>query len=158
MFLAPIYHTGGTMATEPKEQKGVLITGPSGVIYNIPAKELQRYAVPRAAVERTILDAEAAGFVGDSGEDALGETEEFAEGAPPPPPGATIINIFVGPNAEASVLPDDVEQPQARAFRAGSTMVKYAAGSTIAARRRAMPCAAATFYGQWEEKSTSASE
>ena len=146
------------MATELKEQKGVLITGPSGVIYNIPARELQRYAVPRAAVERTILDAEAAGFVGDSGEDALGETEEFAEGAPPPPPGATIINIFVGPNAEASMLPDDVEQPQARAIRGGSTVVKYAAGSTIAARRRAMPCAAATFYGQWEEKSNSDSK
>ncbi len=29
------------MTTEPKEQKGVLITGPSGVIYNIPAKELR---------------------------------------------------------------------------------------------------------------------
>ena len=146
------------MTTEPKEQKGVLITGPSGVIYNIPAKELERYAVPRGAVERTILDAEAAGFVGDSSEDALGETEEFAEGAPPPPPGATIINIFVGPNAEASMLPDDVEQPQARAFRAGSTMAKYAAGSTLAARRRAMPCDAATFYGKWEEMSTSDSE
>ena len=107
------------MATEPKEQKGVLITGPSGVIYNIPANELERYAVPRAVVERTILDAEAAGFVGESGQDALGETEEVAEGAPPPPPGATIINIFVGPNAEASMLPDDVEQPQARAFSNG---------------------------------------
>ncbi len=150
------------MATEPKEQKGVLVTGPSGVIYNIPAKELERYAVPRAAVERTILDAEAAGFVGDSSEDALGETEEFAEGAPPPPPGATIINIFVGPNAgpnaEASRLPDDVEQPQVRVFRAGSTMAKYAAGTTKAAPRRAMPCAAATFYGKWEEMSTSDSE
>ncbi len=127
------------MATEPKEQKGVLITGPSGVIYNIPAKELQRYAVPRAAVERTILDAEAAGFVGDPGEDALGETEDFAVGAPPPPPGATIINIFVGPDAEASVT-------------------KYATGSSKAAQRPALPCAAATFYGRWEEKSTSASE
>jgi hypothetical protein len=136
------------MTTEPKELKGVLITGPSGVIYNIPSKELERYAVPQGAVERTILDAEAAGFVGDSSEDALGETEEFAEGAPPP--GATIINIFVGPYAEASTLPDDVEQPQARAFRAGSTMVKYAAGSTLAARRRAIPCDAATFYGKWE--------
>ncbi len=146
------------MATEPKEQKGVLITGPSGVIYNIPAKELQRYAVPRAAVERTILDAEAAGFVGDSGKDALEETEEFAEGAPPPPPGATIINIFVGPNAEASMLPDDVEQPGARAFRAGSTMVKYAAGSTVAPRRRAIPGLAATFYGKWEDSSTSDGE
>ena len=144
------------MATEPKEQKGVLITGPSGVIYNIPAKELERYAVPRRAVERTILDAEAAGFVGDPSEDALGETEEFAEGAPPP--GATIINIFVGPDAEAFMLPDDVEQPGARAFRAGSTMVKVAAGSTMAARRRALPCEAATFYGKWEQKSTSDSE
>ncbi len=124
------------MAIEPKEQKGVLITGPSGVIYNIPAKDLQRYAVPRAAVERTILDAEAAGFVGDSGQEALGETEEFAEGAPPPPPGATIINIFVGPDAEASVA-------------------KYAAGPTKAAHRPALPCAAATFYGKWEERSTS---
>jgi hypothetical protein len=158
MFLAPIHHTGGTMATEPKELKGVLITGPSGVIYNIPAKELQRYAVPRADVERAILDAEAAGFVCGSSEDAPGETEEFAEGAPPPPPGATIINIFVGPNAEVSVLPDDVEQPQARAFRAGSTLVKYDAGSTAAARRRALPCEAATFYGKWEEMSTSDSE
>ncbi len=146
------------MATEPKEQKGVLITGPSGVIYNIPAKELQRYAVPRADVERTILDAEAAGFVGDSGEDALGETVEFAEAAPPPPPGATIINIFVGPNAEASMLPGDVEQPQARAFRAGSAVVQYPAGSTLAARRRATPCDPATFYGKWEESSTSDSE
>ena len=146
------------MTTEPKELKGVLINGPSGVIYNIPAKELERYAVPRGAVERTILDAEAAGFVGDSSEDALGETEEFAEGAPPPPPGATIINIFVGPNADAFMLPDDVEQPQARAFRAGFTMAKYAAGSTMAARRRAIPCDAATFYGKWEEKSTSDSE
>jgi hypothetical protein len=36
------------MATEPKEQKGVLITGPSGVIYNIPANELQRYAATGA--------------------------------------------------------------------------------------------------------------
>ena len=145
------------MATEPKEQKGVLITGPSGVIYNIPAKELQKYAVPRAAVEGTILDAEAAGFVGDSAEDALGETEEFEEAAPPPPPGATIINIFVGPNADAvaSMLPDDIEPSQARAFRAGSTVVKYAAGTTVAARRRALPCAAATFYGKWEEKPTS---
>ena len=146
------------MATEPKEHKGVLITGPSGVIYNIPAKELERYAVPREAVERTILDAEAAGFVGDSSEDALGETVEFAEGAPPPPPGATIINIFVGPNAEASMLPGDAEQPQARAFRAGSTMVKYAAGSTMTARRRALPCAAATFYGKWGETSASEGE
>ncbi|MBS1225242.1 MAG: hypothetical protein H6R24_1920, partial [Proteobacteria bacterium] len=100
------------MAAEPKELKGVLINGPSGVIYNIPAKDLERYAVPRGAVERTILDAEAAGFVGDPSEDALGETEEFAEGAPPP--GATIINIFVGPDAEAFMLPDDVEQPGAR--------------------------------------------
>jgi hypothetical protein len=138
------------MTTEPKELKGVLITGPGGVIYNIPAKELERFAVPQGAVEGTILDAEAAGFVGDSSEDALGETEEFAEGAPPPPFGATIINIFVGPNAEASMLPDDVDQPQARAFRAGSAMVKYAAGSTLAARRRAIPCDAATFYGKWE--------
>jgi hypothetical protein len=158
MFLAPIYHTGGTMATEPKEQKGVLITGPSGEIYNIPAKELQRYAVTRAAVERTILDAEAAGFVGDSGEDALGETEEFAGEAPPPPPGTTIINIFVGPHAEASMLPDGVAQPQARTFRAGSTMVKVAAGSTVAVRRRPIPCGAATFYGKWEELSASDSE
>ena len=146
------------MATEPKEPKGVLITGPSGVLYNIPAKDLERYAVPRGAVEKTILDAEAAGFVGDPREDALGETEEFAEGAPPPPPGATIINIFVGPDAEALMLPDDVEQPQARVFRAGFTMAKYAAGSTTAARRRAIPCDAATFYGKWEEKSTSDSE
>ena len=135
------------MATEPKEQKGVLITGPSGVIYNIPAKELQRYAVSRAAVEKTILDAEAAGFVGDSGKDALGETEEFAQEAPPPPPGATIINIFVGPNAEASVLPDDGEQLPARTFRVGST---------TAARRRALPCAAATFYGKWDVPSDQA--
>jgi len=138
------------MATEPKEPKGVLITGPSGVMYNIPAKELERYAVPRGAVEKTILDAEAAGFVGDPREDALGETEELAEGAPQPPPGATIINIFVGPDAEAFMLPDDVEQPGARAFRAGSTMVQYTAGSTQAARRRAIPCDAATFYGKWE--------
>jgi hypothetical protein len=138
------------MTTEPKELKGVLITGPSGVIYNIPAKELERYAVPQGAVERTILDAEAAGFFGHSSEDALGDTEEFAEGTPPPPPGATIINIFVGPNAEASMLPDDVEQPGVRAFRAGSTMVKYTAGSTVAARRHAIPCDAATFYGKWE--------
>jgi hypothetical protein len=137
------------MATESKEQKGVLITGPSGVIYNIPANELERYAVARAAVEGTILDAEAAGFVGDTSEDALGENEESAEGAFLPPPGATVINIFVGSSAEASVLPDDVEQPQARAFRAGSVIVKYVAGSTRAARRRAIPCCAATFYGKW---------
>jgi hypothetical protein len=143
------------MATEPKEQKGVLITGPSGVIYNIPAKELERYAVPRGAVERTILDAEAAGFVGEPSEDVLGETEEVAEGAPP---GTTIINIFVGPDAETFRLPDDVEQPGVRAIRAGSTLVKYSAGSTMAARRRALPCEAATFYGKWEEKSTSDSE
>jgi hypothetical protein len=143
------------MATESKEQKGVLITGPSGVLYNIPAKELERFAVPRGAVEKTILAAEAAGFVGDPSEDALGKTEEFAEGAPPPPPGATIINIFVGPDAEAFMLPDDVEQPGALAFRAGFTMAKYAAGSTMAARRRALPCEAATFYGKWEQKSPS---
>jgi hypothetical protein len=145
------------MTTEPKELKGVLITGPSGVIYNIPAKELERYAVPRGSVERTILDAEAAGFVGNPSEDALGESEEFAEGAPPPPPGATIINIFVGPDAEAFMLPDDVEQPGVRAFRAGFTMAKAAAGSTMAARRRPIPCDAVTFYGKWEEKSTSGS-
>ncbi len=138
------------MATEPKEQKGVLITGPSGVIYNIPAKELERYAVPRADVERTILDAEAAGFVGAGSEDGLKETDEFAEGTPSPQPATTIINIFVGPNAEASMLPDDVEQPQARAYRVGSAVVKYEAGSTMAARRRATPCDPATFYGKWE--------
>ncbi len=146
------------MATEPKEQKGVLVTGPSGVIYNIPAKELERYAVPRAAVERTILDAEAAGFVGESSEDAPGETEEFAEAAPPPAPGATIINIYVGLNAEASMLPDDAAQPQARIFRAGSTMVNYAPAPAKAARRRAIPCCAATFYGKWEETSPSDSK
>jgi hypothetical protein len=142
------------------ENRGVLISGPDGTIYNIPFAELNRFVVPQEAVERTILDAEAAGLLAGPGGDV--ESAAGSPGGAPAPPGATVINIFVSPGAEpltqiAGASPGDVQGFATMAkysagstmakYSAGSTMAKYSAGSTMTGFGAVAPTA--TFYGSW---------
>jgi hypothetical protein len=166
------------MSEYAEGKRGILITAPNGTLYNIPEKELARFAVTPENVEATILDAEAAGFI----ETQQPAVSDQAVVTPPAsaPTSPVVINVFVNHESEVRTPAVDQVAPNSMAKYAGGTaMAKYAGGTSMAkyAGGTAMAkyaggtslgfghpsagpsnAAAAVFYGDWvpreEEKRT----
>jgi hypothetical protein len=132
-----------------KKGGGVLITAPNGEIYNILAKDLEKFKVAPEKVERTIMDAEKEGFLVAEPEMPMEPMAGEAIEVPAPQKNGITINIFYGEEPQQVAVPVETDSDPSVAR---STMAKYAGGSTMTNVVAEPLFSNITFYGsRWAE-------